>query len=425
MVRAVGNLGRIRGVCLAMLNRTRTLFFGLALLVACGPEATQHAGNKLPKPSGLLWVEIDGGLAAVELPEGDVRMEIPNAVVGRDFSEIYSTRYNQGTTTLIRWDPGVAAHLTKMTIRGTFAANVAGPGGKVALTEPRSEGATPWLPDGRRRTTVVVGTPDAGVERRYRLLGNFEPEAFSTNGRRLYMIEYIPPDDPDRYRVRILSLRTGRVFPIGRLKGAPDQMRGTGRTQVFAPDGDELYTLYTRQGPNYAHGAPAGPSRSRTNAFVHQLNLEEGWAHCIDLPLPFGRGRATASSIDISPDGKELYVSDWTNGAVAIVDPAEVKVLRVAQLPLGDRDDKTFSVASSSGLLYVAGNDTVVTIDTSSLRVVNRWRMDGDVTGLEVSPDGRTVFVAVADAIVMIDSATGTHMDTLPIGPVDDILYIG
>src|SRR5919106_1636854 len=71
MVRAVGNLGRIRGVCLAMLNRTRTLFFGLALLVACGPEATQHAGNKLPKPSGLLWVEIDGGLAAVELPEGD------------------------------------------------------------------------------------------------------------------------------------------------------------------------------------------------------------------------------------------------------------------------------------------------------------------------------------------------------------------
>ena len=406
-----------------------TLFFGLTLLVACGPEASPRAAVELPEPSGVLWLETNEGLAAVELPEGAVRMEVPNAVVGRDFTEIYSTRHGRGTTKLVRWDPETAAVLTGMSIRGAFAPNVAGPGGQVALTEPRSEGATPWLPDGRMRTTVVIGTPDSGTERRYELAGNFEPEAFSTNGRRLYMIEYIPPSEPNRYRVRILNLRTGAVFPIGRLSKelnkAPDQMRGTGRTQVFAPDGDELYTLYTRQGPNYAHGAPAGPSRRQTNAFIHLLNLEDGWAHCIDLPLPFGRGRATASSIDISPDGRELYVSDWTNGAVAIVDPAEVRVLRVAQLPLGDRDDRTFSAASGSGLLHVAGNDEVVTIDTSSLRVVDRWRMDGDVTGLRAAPDGSIVYVATADSIAMVDATMGSLIGTLPIESVDDILHAG
>jgi DNA-binding beta-propeller fold protein YncE len=171
-----------------------------------------------------------------------------------------------------------------------------------------------------------------------------------------------------------------------------------------------------------AHGAPAGAPRGRTHAFIHLLNLKGGWAHCIDLPLPFGMGRATAGSIDISPDGKELYVADWTNGAVAIVNPAAVKVLRVAQLPPGEADDRTFAAASDSGLLHVAGNDVIVTIDTVSLRVVDRWRMDGEVLDLEASPDGRTLYAAVDDSIMMLDAATGSPLGTLPVGPVDDIL---
>ena len=269
-----------------MRNRTRTLLCGLALLVACGPAVSREPELELSASDGVLWLDTDGGLAAVEVPDGTTRLEVPNAITDREFSEIYSVRYKNRNTSLVGWDEGSARRLTGMTIRGKFAANVVGPAGVVALTEPRSAGATPWLPDGRTRTTVVVADTAAGTERRYELPGNFEPEAFSTNGRRLYTIQYVPPSDPTRYRVRILNLAAGRVSAIGRLrdKVAPDQMRGTGRTQVFAPDGDELYTLYTRQGPNYAHGAPADASQTRTNAFIHLLNLEGGWAHCIDLP---------------------------------------------------------------------------------------------------------------------------------------------
>ena len=108
---------------------------------------------------------------------------------------------------------------------------------------------------------------------------------------------------------------------------------------------------------------------------------------------------------------------------MAVVNPAAVKVLRTAQLPLGDADDTTFSAASSSGLLHVAGNDMVATIDTSSLRVVDRWAMEGQVTGLEVSPDGRTVYVAVDESVAMIDAETGRQMGTLSVGAVTDILH--
>jgi hypothetical protein len=409
-----------------MRKQSRTLLCGLALLVACGPAVSREAAPTRPAPSGVLWLDTDEGLLAVEVSGGTMRMELPDAIASQDFSEVYSTRFKNRRTTLVRWGTDEARRLSSMVVGGRFVANVVGPGGLVAMTEPRSPGATPWLPDGRASTTVVVADPNEGTKRTYQLRGNFEPEAFSTNGRRLYTIEYIPPSAPNRYQVRILNLATGKVSAIRRLKAkAPGQMRGTGRMQVFAPEGHELYTLYTRQGPNYAHGAPADSSRARNHAFIHLLSLEGGWAHCIDLPLPFGLGSATASSIDISRDGRELYVSDWTNGAVAVVDPSAVKVLRTARLPLGDADNRTFAAAASTGLLYLAGNDAVATVDTASMKVVDRWQMDGEVAGLEVSPDGRTVYVAVAGAIAMMDAVTGRQIGAVPVGAVNDILHTG
>jgi DNA-binding beta-propeller fold protein YncE len=119
----------------------------------------------------------------------------------------------------------------------------------------------------------------------------------------------------------------------------------------------------------------------------------------------------------------ENYVSDWTNGAVAVVDPSAVKVLRTARLPLGDADNRTFAAAAFTGLLYLAGNDAIAAVDTASMRVVDRWRMDGEVAGLEVSPDGRTVYVAVAGTIAMMDAATGRQIGAVPVGGVNDILH--
>jgi YVTN family beta-propeller protein len=406
-----------------MRARAQVAAWAALVLVACGSAASQE---QEPPSRDLLWIDTGGGLASLGAASGRVRVNAPQAVAAPDFSELFSYSSDGSRTTLARLDSARGTELSRMTIRGEFVANVVSASGLVALTEPRAPGATPWMPDGREHTTVVVADLSDGTDRRYELDGNFEPEAFSTENHRLYTIEYIPAAAPTRYRVRILNLYSGGVSPIGRLKlAAPDQMRGTGRTQVLAPDGDELYTLYTQQGPNYAHGGPVDHLPGATHAFVHVLNLSEGWAHCIDLPMPFGMGTATASAVVISPDGDHLYVVDWTNGAVAVIKPARLRVTRTVSVELGAADDQTFAAASDDGTLYAAGNDQVVAMDADSLEVLHRWQLPAEIVGLAVASDGTGVYAAVNDRILVLDADSGDEVGAIPAANVESIVHVG
>jgi hypothetical protein len=389
----------------------------VSILVGCAPVVSQEAATK-QAPSEALILRTSSGVTVLDVATGEVMLETESAAIAPDWSMLISYSAEGGTTTLTQREVPSGKKLSRVEVHGNLVGNVASPSsGLVALTSPRSEGATPWLPDGRKRTEVVIADPSRPIEaRRYELTGNLEPEAFSTDNRELFMIEYIPAMDPNRYRVRRLHLTTGRITPIGRLKlSAPGQMRGTGRMQVWAPSGDELYTLYTKQGPNYAHGEPEDHSRGTSHAFVHVLNLREGWAHCIDLPMPFGMGRATASALAISPDGARLYVSDWSNGAVSVIDPHELKVLGTKQLSLGGADDRTFTGVGGADVLYLAGYSDVVAVNANDLGVMQRWTMPSTVLGLAVSADGERVYVALDDEVVTLDSVMGKEFASIAV----------
>jgi hypothetical protein len=176
---------------------------------------------------------------------------------------------------------------------------------------------------GRRWTEITVEQPDEGASHTFRLMGDFEPEAFSTDESKLFLIEHL---SDVRYRVRMLKLRTGKVAPIGRLtKLAPDSMRGVGRVQVYAPTGDALYTLYTRQQPNTAHRTSDNyHNDGRVHAFVHVLSLEGAWAHCVDLKMPFGMDPDAINDIAVSKDGTFVYATDGAQ--VAVIETHELKV---------------------------------------------------------------------------------------------------
>lgn len=322
-------------------------------------------------------------------------------------------------------DPRDGAKRMETPVPGTLELTVASSSGElVALATPRAEGATPWLPDGRAVTDVAVLNPRTGKREDFKLEGNFEPEAFSSDSRELFMIEYIPALEPDRYRVRRLKLSNGNVVPIGRLKqAAPGQMRGTGRMQVMAPDASQLYTLYTRQGPNYAHGAPQEHRDGMVHAFVHVLDLTDRWAHCIDLPMPFGQGSATASAIAMSPAGGPLYVTDWSSGAVAKIAPDKVKVGQVTRLTFGAPDDETFAQSGLvNGRLFVAGNDEIVVLDGESLGEIDRWALEAEVTGLFLTADESRLFVSLGDRIAELDPVTGDERASFPMENAGSIL---
>lgn len=402
---------------------------GTALLVcmaavACAPASSLDAAGEVGREAVLLGAT-NAGVVALDARGGGLLYEAPGAVLAPG-EEVFATARARGGTRVELLDARRGRVRSYIDVEDELVASVAsGSGRLVALTEPRSPGATPWLPDGRKRTRLTVAEPGgSGAPLSFDLDGNFEPEAFSTNDRRLFMIEYIPALAPERYRVRILNLASGSVRPIGRLKSfAPGQMRGTGRMQVLDPSGEQLYTLYTQQGPNYAHGAPADHDGGNGHAFVHVLSLAEAWAHCIDLPHPFGTGKATASALAISPDGWNLYVSDWSGGAVALINPKDrLRVARVESPKLGSTDDSTFAQAGEDDL-FLAGNSEVVALDATMLSVQDRWSMESEVTGLALSAGGDRLYVSLeGGTVAVLDAAGGRRIDSMEVSGLKGLL---
>jgi hypothetical protein len=274
----------------------------------------------------------------------------------------------------------------------------------------------------------VVSTGD-GATRAYNLKGNFEIEAFSTDDRQLFLLEYRPALNPTRYTLRRLKLESGDVIPIKRSKqNAPGSMRGTGRIALFSPRGHELYTLYTQQGPNYAHGPDDTHYQDAGGvlAFVHLLNLEGAWTHCIDLPLPFGTGAVTTHALAMSADGSRLYVVDPSSGGVAVIDPSQAKVLESVTMNLESltKGDASAQVGSN-GTLYLAGGSQVLVLDGRTLETMQRWDMGERVSGLTVGSDAARLYLAVRNGVKVVDSATGRVIDVIRAHGITGLSHVG
>jgi hypothetical protein len=204
------------------------------------PQSAPQAGGA----SDVLVVVTDGGAVSVRASSGSVLLERAGAIAGPDGSRLYSATRESGATTLETIDATTGTVVVTSRITGAeLDVRVASlSGGAVALMEPLPKGVDPWTPVPRARTTIVVADPaGAGEARRYDLTGNFEPEAFSSDDSRLYMIQYLPAEAPTVYRVAALNLRTGAVRAVlGRFKAPSERMPGTRLSQALAPNGNQL-----------------------------------------------------------------------------------------------------------------------------------------------------------------------------------------
>jgi YVTN family beta-propeller protein len=133
------------------------------------------------------------------------------------------------------------------------------------------------------------------------------------------------------------------------------------------------------------------------------------------------------AALAAGPDaGKKVYVTSEQTGTVAVIDPASLKVLstiRVGSHPTALR----FSADGSR--LYVANgdSDTVSVVDTRSdkvtqtilLRPAEARNLPGATpTGLALSPDGRRLYVSLADmnAVAVVDLRAGKVAGYVPVG---------
>jgi YVTN family beta-propeller protein len=229
------------------------------------------------------------------------------------------------------------------------------------------------------------------------------------------VVEYLPPSDPTRYRVRRLDLRTEEVVGVYTVDAElQEAMEGTARVQASSPDGRRLYTLYT----------VAGPGGTR-RAFVHVLSLDELWAHCVDLPPVFETASERSIAIAVAPDGRRLYVADADTGTVAEVDTEALAVTRTVQAAFGSRGGTAHGAVGSDGRLYLGKGSGLSSLDVSTLSAGRSWEMAGRITGIQVANDGGRVYVGLKDRIVVLDSATGETLGELDPANVGSIAQLG
>lgn len=393
---------------------------------ACGSPATTQF--RLTSDTGAhVFVATATGVGTFSARSLQQAVALPDAVLSPD----RDTAFVAAGDRLQVVDPLTGAVKARLDLPPELRPRVASPTGDLIALGHAGQRSPYELPEGRSSTDLaVVEGATAAVPRQYRLRGNFEPEAFSTDERWLYLIEYLPAQDPERYAVRQMKLATGRVFPVGaRVKQpAPETMRGTGRKQAYAPDEDILYTLYTKQGLNTAHGlSHAQPHRAGdVHAFVHVLNLDQGWAHCVDLPKNFGNGEAPADGLAVSPDGGAVYVVDASKGLIGEIDTRRLRVTRTHQVDVEDMIGSELSaeVSRAGDVLAVGGARTVVAFDTATFEPTWSHDMDWTVTGVALSDDGTFVLVGQGDEVTILDVATGAERASVAAPGVEEVDYV-
>lgn len=382
-----------------------------------------------------LLLGTDSGPLAVRVPTGPVLFERAGAVASPDGSLVFSAS-SRGPSTVLEALEGATGEVVSTTrIPGHLDVRVvSGSGRGVALTDPLPEGWDPRTPIPRSHTTIVIADPTGAREpRTYELTGNFEPEAFSTDEQRLFMIQHLPAETPTVYRVTVLDLGRGRVKPVfGPFKSPPERMPGTRLQQVFAPNGDQLYTLYTSARPGYApHGAPV-PSDASVS-FVHVLSLAKGWAHCVGLPRELWNQPASAQAMAASSDGARLYIVDSVRGMVTVMDTETLEILRTGELDLRAAavTGTSAKLSADDGTLFVGtgGSESVLyAIDTTTLEVTHRWPVSGDLSGLGLSLDGVRLYVALDDHLAILDPVTGEELGAVSFtspGPIVQVSALG
>jgi DNA-binding beta-propeller fold protein YncE len=356
---------------------------------AAAASPTVHTTDRV-----LILANRDGAVA-VRTATGAVTFRAPYGVAAPDSSTIVQAQPIDSGTRVVASDPISGVARWTHDVAGTRRVRVVSPGGRfVALVD--GDISFPGQP----RSATVIDVATANATRELHISGNLDPEAFSTDGRYLYTLAFLPPMNPTRYSVRRIDLRTGTVGAVpDRDGGVRDPMPGYAQTQLMSPDGHQLYTFYVSAEPVHAHG-------ETYHAWVHVLNLAEGWAHCVELDEAIGVSGAANAGLATSPDGSRLFATDGVSHSISAIDTKTLRVVRTRFLPELAGTDAPSVTASDGPSVFVRAGSQLRALDAGTLALEAAPSIaDGSgLTAVHLDRSGSALYLLTTEGVLVVDA---------------------
>ena len=332
----------------------------------CGIATVAQPGARVlaVRPNGRR-----GPLVAYDLELGRRLFSLPAGMRSADGRAYLVARAQGAATTVTRYDATTGRALGSDSVDGRWTVAAVSANGTPVLRRVGS--ATGFWVGGH---TVELG-------------GNWEAEAVSNDGRRLYLVEHLQQG----YRVRLYDLAAHELDPTPlRVKGEAPLMNGLAWASVASPDGHWLLTLFlTGEG----------------KAAVHTLDLTGRSAVCVELPSAQDFNLIQRYALVLSPDGKTVWAANDALGAVARIDLATRTVTRTTRFHTASPGPSTGAVAAisrSGRTLWFTSGSGVLAYDTAPGRVRGPLALvAGRVAGLGVSPDDRRVYAVTTQRAIV------------------------
>ena len=123
-----------------------------------------------------------------------------------------------------------------------------------------------------------------------------------------------------------------------------------------------------------------------------------------------------AEGLDVSPDGRELWVNNVNEKTISVIDVASKKEVEKITLPTTFSNRLKFTLDGRYVFVAELQDSWFLVLDAKTRKEVKRIEVGGGSEGILIAPDGKRVFVAVsrANKVVVVDLETLTITGEIP-----------
>lgn len=416
------------------MHRVRSLTLllcGLLLaLSACGQTQSASTISSTPAniPQGEMLYVLDGsvssGTAGQHIvsfhPGTTLSTSLPTGLLSQDHQHIY-TANPQGTHTTITITNTQGSTATRtFTIAGTYSTANSDYTKSVLSANGRWLALRQLEQTTTKSTFALVDTQKATLAKTFTVQGDFDLDAVSPNGSRVFLLERLH-DTTGHYYVRRYDVASNHLFQgiiADKSEINDPRMLGSGLTRQMAQDGSRAYTLYTDTGSNIA--------------FVHILPLDSNFngARCINLPTGKSSALLSYYTLALSADGSLLYATNAALGVTIVISVTDkdafsddiVTTIHFSPLNAQLPSNKTMrtlyngaALSSDQSMLYALGTRGIVAIHLADEKMKQSYASQQTFTGIALSTDNKTLYaVSPNEGITLINLQSGQTQQMTP-----------